>query len=115
MPATRTNPKPAEAAADQTAASPEVLTLAEAAAYLRVSEANVLQIIHEQHLPGRRIGQEWRFLKPAIQDWLRTPPATARKEAFLAMAGKFEEDPFLEDIVREAYRNRGRPITEDSE
>ena len=33
----------------------------------------------------------------------------------MAMAGKFKDDPDLEEICREAYRKRGRPITEDAE
>src|SRR5437867_3705060 len=40
----------------------EVLTLAEAAAYLRVSEADVVRLAQQQDLPGRLIGTEWRFL-----------------------------------------------------
>ena len=38
----------------------EVLTLGEAAAYLRVSEEAVLKLVDEGTLPGQRIGDEWR-------------------------------------------------------
>jgi hypothetical protein len=31
----------------------------------------------------------------------------------LELAGKYKDDPDLEQIVEEAYRRRGRPITED--
>jgi hypothetical protein len=72
-------------------------------------------MVFEQQLPARQIGRDWRFLKSALQDWLRTPPPRSSKEALLAMAGKFKDDPFLEDIVQEAYRQRGRPITEEPE
>jgi excisionase family DNA binding protein len=41
----------------------EVLTLAEAAAYLRFSEEDVVRLVHEQGLPGRRLDREWRFLR----------------------------------------------------
>lgn len=44
----------------------EVLTLAEAAAYLRVSEADVVNLVHAHNLPGRFTGSDWRFLKSAI-------------------------------------------------
>jgi excisionase family DNA binding protein len=94
----------------------EVLTLAEAAAYLRLTESDVLRWVHEQGLPGRQVGSEWRFLKAAIQDWLSTgsPSALqANKEAWLSLAGAWKDDPDLEKIVEEAYRRRGRPITED--
>ncbi len=98
----------------------EVLTPAEAAALLRVPEAEVLRLAREGSLPGRQIGTEWRFLKAAVQDWLRAgfpepgaDPLRANKEAWLAMAGKYKDDPDLEEIVEGAYRRRGRPITED--
>lgn len=93
----------------------EVLTLAEAAAYLRLSEAEVSALVQSQGLPGRFVSGEWRFLKAAIQQWLATggPTAETRKAALVAAAGSFKDDPDLLAIVEEIYRKRGRPITED--
>jgi excisionase family DNA binding protein len=93
----------------------EVLTLAEAAAYLRLRESDVIQLVHSQGLPARFTGTEWRFLKAAIQQWLGTgtPNPEMRKAAQLAAAGAFKDDPDLVGIVEEIYRRRGRPITED--
>ena len=54
---------------------PEVLTLAEAAAFLRVPEADVVRMVGPRGLPGRLIGSEWRFSRTALDDWLRTPPS----------------------------------------
>jgi excisionase family DNA binding protein len=45
---------------------PEVLTLAEAAEYLRVAEAEVVRMVGPRGLPGRLIGSEWRFSKTAL-------------------------------------------------
>jgi excisionase family DNA binding protein len=93
----------------------EVLTLAEAAAYLRLPEADVIAAANSQGLPGRVLGGEWRFLKAAIQQWLSTaaPTAEMRKAAQLAIVGKWKDDPYLEDMLEDIYRGRGRPITED--
>jgi excisionase family DNA binding protein len=94
--------------------SGEVLTLAEAAAYLRLPEAEVLQQVREQGLPARQFGREWRFLKAAIQDWLRTgPPPKPSKEAQLAAIGSWKDDPYLGEMLEEIYRKRGRPMTEE--
>jgi excisionase family DNA binding protein len=92
----------------------EVFTLAEAAAYLRLSQAHLIDLLHSQGLPGRFIGTEWRFLKSAIQQWLSSgsPSLQARKEAQLALAGKYKDDADLMRICEEAYRQRGRPLTE---
>jgi hypothetical protein len=90
----------------------DVLTLAEAAAYLRLPEAEVVGSVHSQGLPGRCVAGEWRFLKAAIQQWLASvsPTWEARKAAILELAGKYKDDPDLDAIVEEAYRRRGRPI-----
>ncbi len=93
----------------------EVLTLSEAAAYLRVAEADVLRLVHHQELPGRQIGKEWRFLKAGLREWLRTPARRSGKQDFLALAGAWKDDPDIEEIVRQAHRRRGRPIKENKE
>jgi excisionase family DNA binding protein len=94
--------------------SGEVLTLADAAAYLRLSETEVVGLVHSQGLPGRCIASEWRFLKAAVQHWLAaaSPTWETRKAAILELAGKYKEDPDLEKIVEEAYRRRGRQSSE---
>ena len=104
-------PAPPAPAADDPAG--EVLTLPEAAAYLRFSEADVLRLVEEQNLLARRLANEWRFLKAAIPQWLRGDTALLRanKEAWASLAGKYKDDPDLLRICEEAYRRRGRSGT----
>ena len=80
-----------------------------------LSEADVLGLARKRGLNGRQVGADWRFLKVVVQDWLRAGSAAPKsnKEAWLALAGAWKDDPDLETIVEEAYRRRGRPITED--
>lgn len=52
----------------------DVLTLAEAAAYLRVSEADLDELVSRDAIPAQKIGGKWRFLKRALADWLRYGP-----------------------------------------
>ncbi|MBV9125912.1 MAG: helix-turn-helix domain-containing protein, partial [Planctomycetes bacterium] len=99
--------------ADKNGPPQEVLTLAEAAAYLRVLEQDLLQMVIEQDLPGRQVGTEWRFLKSAIQDWLSRPLPRPGKEAQLAVAGAWKDDPDVEEELRDIYQRRGRPMTEE--
>jgi excisionase family DNA binding protein len=91
----------------------EVLTLADAAAYLRTSEEEVLSLLRSRGLPGRAVGDGWRFLKTAIQDWLRAPITKPSKEAMLSVIGAWKDDPYLDEMLKEIYKNRGRPMTED--
>ena len=117
----RSKPKPqapslTAAASAVNGPAADVLTLAEAAAYFALSEADVLRLVDDQKLPARRLANEWRFLKAAIQDWLRTvPPPQYSKEAQLAVAGAWKDDPFIEEELKEILKWRGRPTPEDSE
>ncbi len=51
-------------------AAPDVLTPAQAAELLQVTEAEVLELAGSGALPGRRIGEHWRFSRPALIAWL---------------------------------------------
>lgn len=96
-------------------ATGEVLTLAEAVAYLRLPESAVLSAIHAQGLPGRFVEGEWRLSKAAIQQWLATglPSVETRKAAQLAVVGSWKDDPYLDEMLEEIYRKRGRPMVGD--
>ncbi len=49
---------------------PDVLTPAQAAELLQVDEAAVVALAEAGTLPGRRIGEQWRFSRPALIEWL---------------------------------------------
>jgi excisionase family DNA binding protein len=123
MPRTNKKPRPKPSAEPPVPAAPsapnnatgEVLTLAEAAAYLRVAEAEIRSMVGTEGFPGRLVGGELRFLKSALQDWLRTPMRKPSKEAVLALAGAWKDDPFLDEMLRNIYKERGRPMTEEGE
>lgn len=55
----------------------DVLTLEDAATYLKVEYGAIRRMLKEQGLPGRKIGDEWRFLRGALADWLRAPGGNA--------------------------------------
>jgi excisionase family DNA binding protein len=52
------------------AEAPEVLTLDELATLLKVEPQVVAALAEERRLPGRRIGDEWRFARKAVLEWL---------------------------------------------
>jgi excisionase family DNA binding protein len=63
--------RPYEPAADN--AQPEVLTSAQAAELLQVTEGLVLELAEAGELPGRKLGADWRFSRAAIIAWLSKP------------------------------------------
>lgn len=113
MPRTKSRPanKPhADAVSNGTSEAVDVLTLPEAAAYLRVSAEDVLAMMGPEGLPGRKFGPEWRFYKGALQDWLSQPP---KKRGILYHAGRIKDDPYAEEMLRDIYARRKRPETEE--
>lgn len=85
---------------------PDVMTIQEAAEFLRVSESIVRQYASRLAIPGRQLGQEWRFSRSAIEDWLRS---ASGKEIALSQGGAFEDDPEDMQQLRSAvYKARGR-------
>jgi excisionase family DNA binding protein len=115
MPRTKKQAEPASPSAEVNGpALGEVLTLSEAAAYLRLPEAEVVRLVNTQDLPGRLAGMEWRFLKSAIQAWLSTPSPKRPEQGIWAAAGALKDDPYLEELLEEIDRMRGRPTTRGS-
>ena len=92
-------------------ASPVVLTLEEAAAYLRLPGDAVARQAAESAIPGRLVAGEWRFLQSALDEWLGS---LDRRRALLRQAGTFADDESLAELRAVAYKERGRPET-DSE
>jgi hypothetical protein len=101
----------------------DVLTLAQAAAYLQLPEDAVRAEAEAGRLPGRSVAGEWRFLRDAIVGWLSgcdRPPASERKlvgnvpsrpsarDRQLAVAGCLADDDSLGPMVEEIYRERKR-------
>jgi excisionase family DNA binding protein len=91
-----------------------VLTSAEVAALLRVSEEVVTTEAEAGRIPGRKLGAEWRFSRPAIVEWLRAeqsamslPETKSSKQRMLTAFGAwkdFGEDP--EQMIAELQKAR---------
>jgi excisionase family DNA binding protein len=52
---------------------PAVLGPAEVAELLQVSESIVEELADAGELPGRKLGEEWRFSREAVLEWLGAP------------------------------------------
>lgn len=88
---------------------PDVLTLDEVAQYLRLPADLVERQALQGHLPGRRVEQTWRFLKVAVDDWLRRPDG---RTVLLQQAGALADDDQLEELLANIYAQRGRSEAE---
>jgi len=59
-----------EPAAPAAPVAPEIMTLSEAAAYMRVGEEEVLQAIQEGQLKAKKIGTSYRISRKAVEEFL---------------------------------------------
>ncbi len=74
--------------------SEAVLTLAEAAAYLRVPEPELLRLAEQREIPAQRIGGEWRLLKRGLDHWLVYGP-----RIFRDYPPWFIDHPILDELL----------------
>jgi excisionase family DNA binding protein len=91
---------------NQTMFASRVLTLEETANYLRLPETIVERQAKLGQIPGRRIEDTWRFLRDAIDDWLRSHDS---RTILLQQAGSLADDESLADLRAAIYAERGRP------
>jgi len=59
----------------------DVMTIDELAVYLKLSKSSLYHFARAGKVPGVKIGEQWRFQKSAIDEWMRsktTPKANGK-------------------------------------
>ncbi len=52
---------------------PEVMDVRQAAEFLQIDEAAIVELAESGELPGRKLGDSWRFARAGLVTWLSTP------------------------------------------
>jgi excisionase family DNA binding protein len=90
----------------------DILTLEEAATYLKLPKRVLEEQVDLGTIPGRNIAGHWRFFKPTLNQWLSEEPSKKKelssKELFLSQAGVFANDPTFPQLIEQIYANRRR-------
>lgn len=68
----QTPPPAAPAGGAATTAAPDIMSPAQAAQYMQVSEDDVMQMINEGQLKAKKIGSQFRISKTALDDFLKS-------------------------------------------
>ena len=55
-----------------------VLTVKDAAQFLKLSEMTILRLANQGLIPGAKIGRQWRFSKEAIRGMIHDPEVLKR-------------------------------------
>jgi excisionase family DNA binding protein len=61
--------------------TPEILTMEQAAALLRVSTRTIQRMVKNGSMPGRQVGTQWRFDREQLREWVRGEPARSLASA----------------------------------
>ncbi|HAA31863.1 MAG TPA: DNA-binding protein [Cyanobacteria bacterium UBA8553] len=72
---------------------------------MRLPPETVLRQTKQGNIPGRQIEEYWRFLKTAINDWLRFQNS---RTILLMQAGALADDNSLEQLRAKIYQARER-------
>ena len=94
-------------------ASSDILTLEEAAAFLRVQAFELQGDAFAGLVPAKLVGGHWRFSKTAFLTWLQTPSEGMKmsgKEKLLAIAGLWKDDPTVDAMMADIDRQRGERV-----
>lgn len=83
---------------------PDILTLREAAAYLRLSERALYELARGRRLPAVQLGGKWLFPRTRLERWLAAQADAPEGERWIApppiLAGS--HDPLLDWAVRQS-------------
>jgi excisionase family DNA binding protein len=66
--------------------TPEIMTIGEAAKYLRISRSSLYKVTREGRIPCQKVGRQWRFSREALDRWLDRIPQSKKSE-------KLSEEP----------------------
>lgn len=86
-----------------------VFTLKEMAVYLKMPEEKIERQVLHGEIPGRRIENEWRFLKTAVDEWLKSYDT---RDILISQFGALSDDEKLSELRMKIYSERGRSETE---
>jgi excisionase family DNA binding protein len=88
-----------------------VLTLKEMAGYLKMPEEKVERQVLQGKIPGKRIENEWRFLKTAVDEWLRSCDT---RSILIGQSGALSDDDKIHELRANIYSERGRSEIEEA-
>ena len=82
-----------------------IMTLAEVSKFLKIGERTVLKMVHCEEIPAIRIGNQWRFMRAAIDDWLNAKMPLASRDDLSRLIELDETAVPLSRLIVPLYTN----------
>ena len=83
----------------------DILTISEAATYLKLPVSTLYRLVERRAIPGHKVGRQWRFQRPVIDEWLRR-----RSETISATILVVDDEEEVRAVIAEALGGEGRKI-----
>jgi len=83
-------------------APPEIMTLREAAAWLRLSDRALYELARQRRIPAAQAGGKWLFPRTALSLWLARQAEVATQRLVLPPILAGSHDPLLDWAVRQS-------------
>jgi excisionase family DNA binding protein len=83
----------------------EILTIRDVAAYLKLPVSTVYRLAERRDLPGHKVGRQWRFHKPVLDEWFRSHAASTRSTVLVV-----DDEKAVRDVIVTALESRQRSV-----
>ncbi|MFZ1058296.1 MAG: response regulator [Candidatus Rokuibacteriota bacterium] len=83
----------------------DIFTIGDVAAYLKLPISTVYRLAERREIPGHKVGRQWRFQRPVIDEWLRK-----RSEMRTATILVADDDDDVRQVLVEALEGPARRL-----
>ena len=84
---------------------PEILTVEEAAAYLKLPVSTIYRLAERRQLPAHKVGRQWRFSRAAIDQWLQERSSMPAASILVV-----DDEAPIRDLLSQALGGHNRRI-----
>ncbi len=90
--------------AQESSASEKLLTVREAAQFLRLGEVTVYRLAQRRKIPAVKVGGSWRFNRGMLEEWLLAGGSGSARRILVV-----DDDPDLRRMLQHVLTLRGQP------
>jgi len=83
----------------------EILTIRDVAVYLKLPVSTVYRLAERRDLPGHKVGRQWRFHKPVLDEWFRQRAASTRSTILVV-----DDDEAVRDLMVSVLQTKQRDV-----
>ncbi len=83
----------------------KLMTLQEVADYLRVTKKTIYRLLRQGRIPAVKVGQQWRFYKVSIDEWLHQSSVEAKVNILV-----IDDEETVLSLIKETLEELGHRV-----